>query len=137
MSTKPPIDPERPALAGDDARLLARVREAFAPEPMTPFERTAFDARLQERIERRRRRLGLWPALGAGLVAASLAMLLLVREEANGPPTPGSVAIATSQPRPASPAWAADLLYGDDDELDEDDGLPAEYAAIAGVFLDL
>lgn len=135
MTPRPPTDGERPVLEREDARLVARVRDAWSPEPLGTVERAAFDARLHERIARRRHRLGLWPALGAGLVAASLAALLLVREETSRPPAP--LPVAAGEPRPAAPAWAASLLYGDDDELGaDDDTLPAEHAAIASVFLD-
>jgi hypothetical protein len=134
-----PKDPDRPALERDDARLVARVQDAWAPEPLTSARRAAFDAGLQERIERRQRRLGLWPALGAGLVAASIAALVLVREETAVAPTTTVVAAADARVGTAT-AWAADVLYasGQDDEEREadDDGLPDEYAAIAGVFLD-
>lgn len=137
MTSRPPTDDERPVLEREDERLLARVRDAWSPEPLGTIERAAFDARLQERIARRRHRLGPWPALGAGLVAASLAVLLLVREDATGPPAPRPPPTAAREARPAARASAASLLYGGDDELDaNDDALPAEYAAIASVFLD-
>lgn len=136
MTPKPPAE-ERPELTPGDARLVSRVRDSFGPEPLTPARRAAFDAGLQERLERARRGYGLWPALGAGLAAASLATLLLVRAQDPPPAAPPAVA----QPAlVADEAWAADLLYSDADDPDEltanDDDLPAEYAAIAGVFLD-
>jgi hypothetical protein len=123
----------------DDARLIERVREAWSPAPPTPARRAAFDAGLQERLERVRRRRGLWPAFGAGLVAASLATLLVVRSETTPPPAPGPVAM-TASTADETALYAADLLYSsteDVGELESDDaGLPTEYAAIAGVFLD-
>jgi len=135
MSTD--TDRERPER--DDARFVARLRAAWTPEPLTPARRAEFDARLQARLEATRRRLGSWPALGAaGLATAALAALLLVR----GAPAPPSAPVATP-PAPAraeaTGAWAADLLYPSDED-DEggagDEALPAEYAAIAGAFLD-
>lgn len=122
----------------DDARLVERVRDAWSPAPLTPARRAAFDAGLERRLERRRRRLGRWPALGAGLAAASLAALLLVRSETT-PPAPAPIA-ATEPMAEDTTLLAADLLYSsteDVGELEADDaGLPDEYAAIAGVFLD-
>jgi len=134
-----PPDAEHPALAPEDARLVARVRDAWGPEPLTSARRAAFDAGLQERLDRARRPHGLWPALGAGLVAASLATLLLVRAQTAAPPAAPVVA-ETHTALEQRTAWAADLLYSNGEEADErdddDEGLPAEYAAIAGVFLD-
>jgi hypothetical protein len=144
MTPTNPNDSERPVLEREDARLVARVRDAWAPAPMTSVQRAAFDARLQERVERAQRRVGLWPALGAGLAAAALAALaaLLFVRGANGPDTP-PVVVATTAPataQAATSAWAADLLYAETEDDDEraldDDGLPAEYAAIAGMLLD-
>lgn len=134
-----PTDAEPSTLDRDDARLVARVRDAWAPEPLTPARRAAFDAGLQERLEHARRRHGLWPALGAGLVAA-LATLLLVRAQPSAPPAPAVVAATDAVAMEKRTAWAADLLYSGGEDAGErdadDDGLPAEYAAIAGVFLD-
>jgi hypothetical protein len=142
MSPQTPRDPERPVLEGDDARLVARLRDAWAPEPLTPARRAAFDAGLEERLDRARRgRRLLWPALGASLTAASLTALLLLRQETVVvPPAPVEVASSGAASTAQRAEWAAALLYTSDDEEDErvadDDGLPAEYAAIAGVFLD-
>ena len=121
----------------DDERLVERIRAEWAPPPMTAFERTRFDAMLQERIEHAHRRVGRWPALGIGLAAAAVAALLIVRVGVGpAPPTPGPLAAGSVVPA----GWAADVLYAtpaDEMTLDEDGELPAEYAAIAGVFLDL
>lgn len=141
--TSPTPDPERPGLTPDDARLVARVRDGFAPAPMSGAERTRFDAAVQERVERaRRRRLGAWPALGAGLVAASLAALFVVGQPPapiDAPPRVAETPAPTAPTRLAS-AWAGDLLYGEvgyeDERVEDDDALPAEYAAIAGMLLD-
>lgn len=137
---------ERTALDRDDARLVARLRDAFAPEPLSPARRAAFDAGLQERLERRRRRTVLWPALGATLATAAVAALLVVRGAPELDPTPIAVAPAPAPAPSAAPASApnvvgraAALLYADaevDDRDADDDGLPDEYAAIAGAFLD-
>jgi len=140
--TRPPIshDPDRPALAPGDARLVARVRDAFAPAPMSGPERARFDAAVQERVERARRRRLAWPALGAGLAAASLAALFVVRQPAptGAPPLVAETEAPAASVRLAS-AWAGELLYGEayeDDGIEEYEALPAEYAAIAGMLLD-
>jgi hypothetical protein len=136
-------DAERPTLDERDVRLIARMREEWAPEPLTAAGRTAFDARLQERIEAARRRRW-WPALGASLATASLAALLVLRAQ---PPAPSPAELAergaTAERLAATdePAWIDELLYAtvDDDDAQEldDAGLPDEYVAIAAVLLDL
>jgi hypothetical protein len=140
MSPETPRNEPTP-LDREDARLVARVRDAWAPEPLTPVRRAVFDAGLQERLDAARRRRGLWPALGAGLVAASLGALLMIGQEPAAPPAP--VVVAAPEPTPEErerTARAAALLYASVDDEDERDaeapGLPLEYAAIAGVFLD-
>lgn len=124
-------------LSRDDERLVERLRAEWAPAPLTAFERTRFDAKLQERLGHAHRRVGRWPALGAGLAAAAVAALLLVRIGAGpAPPTAGTQ--AAEVPVPAG--WAADVLYAtvtDEIAREPDPELPDEYAAIAGVFLDL
>jgi hypothetical protein len=138
--TDTPEREERPVLDRGDARLVARMRGAWAPEPLTPARRTAFDARLQERIESRARGRGLWPALGAGLVAASLGWLVLTNQDPTVAPAPERVAITGVRADADRTARAAAMLYTGLEEAYEgevsDDTLPAEYAAIAGVFLD-
>lgn len=118
----------------DDERFVERIRTAWTPAPMTAFERTRFDARLQERLERAHRRVGRWPALGAGLAAAAVAALLIVRVGVGPAPSP----LAAADPMPAG--WAEEVLYAtvaDELALDSTSELPAEYAAIGGLFLDL
>ena len=132
----------------DDERLVERIRAEWAPPPMTAFERTRFDAVLQERIDHAHRRVGRWPALGVGLAAAAVAALLIVRVGVGpAPPTPGPLAaggagpvVSTTVPTTVPTGWAAEVLYAtpaDEITRDERRELPAEYAAIAGVFLDL
>jgi hypothetical protein len=132
-----PHDPDGPALDRDDARMVARMREGFAPEPLTAGQRAAFDAALDARLARRLRVFSL-PALGAGLVAAALALLLVVRAAPPSAPEPFEVAKAPAE------AWLETLLYAElHDEEDvsaggEDvdlDALPAAYAAIASELL--
>ena len=121
----------------DEERLVERIRAEWAPPPMTAFERTRFDAKLQERLDSAQRRVGRWPALGAGLAAAVVAALLIVRVGV-GPAPPPPIVLAAGNVVPAG--WAADVLYATPAEeaaIDDDGELPAEYAAIAGVFLDL
>lgn len=128
---------EGTTLDRDDERLVERIRAEWAPPPMAAFERTRFDANLQERLETAQRRVGRWPALGAGLAAAAVAALLIVRVGVGpAPPTPGPQAAGSAAPA----GWAAEVLYAapaDEISPEPNRELPAEYAAIAGVFLDL
>jgi hypothetical protein len=78
-------------------------------------------------------------AVGAGLAAASLAALLVLRAQPPAPSVPPVVSGGDTAGE-QSVAWAADLLYADGEDADEladdEESLPAEYAAIAGVLLD-
>jgi hypothetical protein len=126
-----------------DERLVERIRAEWTPAPMTAFERTRFDAKLQDRLDQAHRRVGRGPALGAGLAAAAVAVPLLGRGGAGpSPTTPAPLAARDVVPAAAVvPAgWAEELLYATPAEEaagEPDAALPEEYAAIAGVFLDL
>lgn len=124
-----PREPERRELEPSDERLLARLREEYAPEPQTPAQRAAFDAALRTRIERRAGRLWLPAGLAAGTAAALLALVLAgpAREPAESSSSAGA-------------DLAGDLLLADagsygEGEDTEGDALPPQYAAIASVLL--
>ncbi|HVH06154.1 MAG TPA: hypothetical protein VNE71_09175 [Myxococcota bacterium] len=115
----------------DLERWLERVRDGYAPPPVTPAQRAAFDARLRERIESPRRGLPWLPlSVGAGLATAALAALLVRR---------APVATAPAGVAAADDEWAGEILledgsaYGDDDP---EDALPPQYAAIASAWLE-
>jgi hypothetical protein len=124
---------ERKILDDVEQRLVTLVRDHYAPEPLSPGRRAAFDVRLRERMGRSRRRIGLWPALAAAAAAAGVAALVLLR-------TPALPPEATLSEQPASDTWAARVLYADGSSYGQtgadDEALPAEYAAIADAFLD-
>jgi hypothetical protein len=122
------------ALDRDDARFVERLRESYAPEPLAPARRAAFDAALRERLEGGEgRRAGGLPALGA-LAAAVLAVVFLLspgRAPDRGTPSGAPL---------ASEAWVREVLYEDavgyaERLRGEGDPLPPQHAAIAGVFL--
>jgi hypothetical protein len=114
----------------DDERWLARVRKSYAPPEPTPARRAAFDARLRERVEAPRRGPPWLPiSIGAGLAAAAVAALLVLRAPVSTSPVP----VASSDD------WAGELLLDDGSAYGEDaeeDALPPQYAAIASAWLE-
>ena len=123
-------------LTGEDARFVERVRSAYMPEPLSAAQRTAFDARLREKLERPRWR-GLWiPAFSAAALAA-LALwngLPAVQGE-----SPAPVVAAASAVSPAGTAWEQLLFESDPTRVqvgDDSDELPPDYAAIEIAFFD-
>lgn len=67
----------RDELSSADRALVAAVDREFRSEPRSPMQRAVFQHELEERLERHRPWRRVWgPALGATLVAASLAFVL-------------------------------------------------------------
>jgi hypothetical protein len=123
------------ATGAEDARFVARVRDAYAPPPLDAARRAAFDARLRERLERRRGR-GAWvPALSAAALAGLAALWLW----GGTSPAPERDAPRIAAVPGAGSAWEQALFYGDLTRVqagDASDELPPEYAAIEALFLD-
>ncbi|RIK90542.1 MAG: hypothetical protein DCC71_25505 [Proteobacteria bacterium] len=106
----------------DDDAFVRRVRDAYAPPPLSAAQRTRFDAALEERIARERWRFAPWAA--AALAGGAAALLVLSRL---GPlATPPEVADETT---PEEEYVLA--LAGGADEFEA--ALPVEYRAIAGM----
>lgn len=113
----------------DSSRFLERLAEHYRPEPLGPAQRARFDARLRERIERRRRAPAWMPSLAG--VTAALALAFWLWPAATPPPQPGVDLAALGA------GWEADVLLADEDApLAEEDYLPDEYQAIAFAFID-
>jgi hypothetical protein len=126
---------ERDELTRDDARFVEALRAHYTPEPLDGAKRTAFDARLRERLERPRWR-GVWlPAFAAASVAA-LALWWLPGTPAPVTPVPSPAVAAV--PAAADSDWEQALFYGDltRPQQDEQAELPPEFAAIDGLFFD-
>jgi hypothetical protein len=122
-------------LGGEDARFVERLRALYAPEPPDAARRAAFDARLRERLERRRWRAALWPALPAAALAAALVWVALPGARAPQRGEPAPVAALS----PADTAWEQALFYGDPasvPDASENQELPPEYTAIEVAFFD-
>jgi hypothetical protein len=127
-------EPRREASENDRelARWLDRVREGYAPPEPTPAQRAAFDARLRARLERPPRAARWLPvSIGAGLAAAAVAALLVLRTPAVRTP---------AAPVTASDDWADAVLLDDGSAYgeggDAEDALPPAYAAIASAWLE-
>jgi hypothetical protein len=121
-------------LTGDDARFVERMRGAYAPEPLSGARRTAFDARLREKLERPRWR-GVWiPACAAAAVAALAVWNGLPATRVEAPPV-----VTASVPTAAGTAWEQLLFESDLTRVqvgDDSDELPPDYAAIELAFFD-
>jgi len=132
MTTKRERD-ELEELTGEDARFVERLRSAYTPEPLTGARRTAFDARLRERIERPRWR-GMWiPAFSAAALAALAIWNGMPGVPSGGPITTAGAASASGA------AWEQLLFEGDPTRVqvgDDSAELPPDYAAIEVAFFD-
>jgi len=72
-------------LGADERRFIDQLDRGYAPEPMTGARRTAFDARLRERLQERSRTRLWFPGLVASGCAALLAWALLGTPEELAP----------------------------------------------------
>lgn len=129
-----PLDPA-------DARLVERLRDAFAPEPEDGAQRAAFEARLRERIENDEPlaagSAGRWAPALAGLAVALVSAWLVLGGvgDADGPtPAPRSLQVAAAG-RADQLAWEESLFFPAAAETGSDpEELPGDYQAIAVAF---
>jgi len=130
---------EHPTPATEEQRFLAQLRTHYRPAPMSPARRAVLDACVRERIERSRWRRGLMPGLLAASAAAwALWVVLPLGEE---PGLDAELRVATAAV--AGSPWESQLFHGDvsdtdplSEDADADPSLPADYEAIAWVFID-
>jgi len=151
-------------LAPEERDFIRAIAEEYSPEPMTGARRTAFDARLRERMQPRARGWLAWSSLAAAGAAALLAFALIGNQamDAGTPNTTGDEArwARNDASRTGSEgmgrAAAEDFdessqvalfsneleaIFSDDDDDPElfeveDELLPSEYAAIDDFFLE-
>ena len=141
-------DPADRASGADDP-LIARIRDGYAPAPLSPGRRVQLEDELWDRIEKRKRRRYFVPVLATATAAALVALLALpwTQQLKNGvaPPPPGMITTADRGEAgiPSSVAdesWELALFYPSDGAgegaLDADSGLPDEYLGIAVVLAD-
>jgi hypothetical protein len=114
-------------LGPEDAKFVEMLGEHYAPTPWSSSDRAAFDAAVRARIAGRGPRLWLAPGLAAA--AAALVGLVLLY----GPPEEPT-AVADSPPS----GWEDELFLASDVTGDpgRSDSLPADYQAIASLFLE-
>ncbi len=134
------------AEARDDEAWLERMREVYAPPPMSPTERRAFDARLEERIEAESQRgpfgLRLWQPIAVAAVAAAAAWLAFAPSSDPTPElVPAPTEFASSRTATSLADWEREILAAAEPTAGSDvavgeDILPDDYRAIAGLFLD-
>jgi hypothetical protein len=128
-------DDGRSALSGDEQRLVTRIRQAYAPEPLSPARRVALDEALRARTARRPRARWLAPALAA---AAALAAVVAWWPQAieSDPANPQITALEWA----AELEWEESIFFPDagESELGGSEGgaLPAHYQAIESLWLD-
>jgi hypothetical protein len=125
-------EPELEELTREEARFVEQLRSLYGPEPLDGARRTAFDARLRERIARPRWPLALIPAF----TAAALALVVWNSLPGQRPAAPAP-AIATN--RASAAAWEDVLFEGDptqEQAVSAQDELPPDYKAIELAFLD-
>jgi len=116
---------DRDSLDPEDIAFAQRVADAYAPAPLTPSRRAAFDAELDTRLARDRWRFAPWAA--AATVAGAAALLLLT--------------LLPAAPREDVAEQADDAVAEDEfvlalagDSSDEFVGaLPTDYQAIASL----
>ena len=124
-----------------DAEFVKRLADHYAPSPLSPSRRAAWDTALAARLEKRRRAMVL-PGLATAALATALVFGLggWFGFDRDDPAVSATAARTLGVPAQDS---ASDLL--DDWEYllafqpadDEEDGLlPDDYAAIASIFLE-
>ncbi|HKJ24073.1 MAG TPA: hypothetical protein VKB65_04570 [Myxococcota bacterium] len=141
-----PRNPGAPSRRDDDALWIARVDDAFRPEPLDESGRARFAARLRERMETRRptplARLApaamvLAPAATALALAAAVGWALRApapQVRAAAPEAPAPQARAAAPADAQLTAWEWEVLLGDTLDAGRDEDLPEDYAAIAAAF---
>lgn len=130
---------DRTDLTREEAEFVGCLAANFAPAPMSPSRRVAFDEALRARLGRRGRRAVLVPAFATVAIVAVVALLIFSGRfepvAMDGGVEPGAVVAEAS----AAAQWEVELLYLREltppEERDDSELLPDDYLAIASVFL--
>jgi hypothetical protein len=126
---------ETTPLSAEDEEFVERLSVGFAPVPLPPARRAAFDLALADRIASRRRSRLIAPVLATAVAAAAVAWFVV--PAALDPAATGRRGEVVSE---SAARWERELfdptaLIGPED-ADGAEQLPDDYAAIAAVFLD-
>jgi hypothetical protein len=131
---------ERSDLDRDAERFVERLAASYAPPPLSPSRRVAFDAALRQRVERRRGFPRLVPALAASTLAAGALVIALLGRTPEPPAGSAGAPEAVVAGELRSQSWAYQLLAADPlaettGESGQAEALPPDYAAINSAFL--
>jgi len=126
-------------LSSEDDRFVGRLAEHYAPPPLGAQRRSALDAELCERIATPRGLGFVRPAFATAGVGVAIGLALLLGAFDSTLPErerPGIVIVDAQ----SAAEWENSLFdtgsFDDVDAGSDLDGLPDDYAAIAGIFLD-
>ncbi|MBW2398048.1 MAG: hypothetical protein JRG80_02115 [Deltaproteobacteria bacterium] len=130
---------EQPSLSAEDAEFIGRLAEHYVPPPLSAARSTELDAELHGRIVTPRGLAFERPAFATAAVLLAIGLALALGAfESTAPEGARPDVVFVGSPSAAD--WERGLF--DPDALDDFDagddlgGLPDDYAAIAGIFLD-
>lgn len=126
-------DPDHPLLSPEDGAFVERVREVYAWPEQTEFERAAFSARLNERLQRKRARRAIWIPATLATAAVGVAVLAVWVLLPSAPLDERSSELARAGGETAEEALLA--LTQPTQSIDRDTSLPADYEAISSLLL--
>ena len=132
-------NPDRPDPTPDDEAFVRKVAGLYSPPELSAARRSAFDARLGERLAHRRR--WAWgPVLAGTAVVFALTLIILRAGEVPRPGEgPKQLTAQGSGPRPArieTTAEEAILALTTASAAPVEEELPEDYEAIENLFLD-
>jgi hypothetical protein len=132
-------NPDRPDPTPDGDAFVREVAGLYTPPEMSAARRSAFDARLGERLSHRRR--WSWGPVLAGTAAVLALALLLLRTGEDPRPGEGPARLTAQrpEPRPArieTTAEEAILALATASAAPAEKELPDDYEAIENLFLD-
>ena len=116
-------------LSSEDTVFVEEIERAYQPPAMNAARRTAFDARLEERLQEREPR-SFWPAAAMGMASAAAIGALALWFNVTSPIETTEVASTETLED------ALLVLIEPADRIGRDDSLPEDYEAIASLFLE-
>jgi hypothetical protein len=126
-------------LSDEDAKFIERLAENYSPPPLTAVRSAALDTALRERVATPRGIGFAWPAFASAVVGLAIGLALTQGAFESTRPEGARPGVVAMDPQ-AVAAWEQDLFDPESfEEVDADGdlaGLPDDYAAIAGIFLD-